>query len=89
MSNQVQGPNDYIWNKPVFVTSALSAGSALVITRAAAQVFSRGGLSVEASNAGYVGGADLFTQNLVAIRAERRLALAVYRPAAFVLVTGV
>jgi HK97 family phage major capsid protein len=89
VSNQVQGPNDYLWNKPVFVTSALSAGSALVITRAGAQVYSRGGLNVEASNAGYVGGADLFTQNLVAIRAERRLALCVYRPAAFALVTGI
>jgi len=39
----------------------------------------KGGLRVEASNSHD----DFFIKNLVAIRAEARLALAVYRPAAF------
>ena len=88
LSNQVVGPADYMWGKPVYVTSALLGGSALIGTRAGAQVFSRGGLSVEASNSGYVNGSDLFTSNLVAIRAERRLGLCVYRSSAFTKVTG-
>ena len=54
-------------------------GTALVGTRVAAQVFRRSGLSVEATNSH----ASYFTSDLVAIRAEERLGLAVYRPAAF------
>jgi HK97 family phage major capsid protein len=47
--------------------------------KSAAQIFDEGQLRVEASNSH----SDFFVKNLVAIRAERRLALAVYRPAAF------
>jgi hypothetical protein len=47
-------------------------------------VFANGGLRVEASNSHQ----DFFIKNLVAIRAEERLALAVYRPAAFGTATG-
>ena len=50
----------------------------------AAQVFRKGGIRVEASNSH----SDFFIKNLVAIRAEERLALAVYRPGAFGEVTG-
>jgi HK97 family phage major capsid protein len=78
-SGQVTGPMDSLWNKPVVVTSALGAGTALVGTSSAAQVWRKGGLSVEASNSHN----DFFQRNLVAIRAEERLALAVYRPTAF------
>jgi HK97 family phage major capsid protein len=78
-SNQVNGADEFLWNKPVIVTSALGSGTALVGTQAAAQVFRRSGLSVEATNSH----SDYFTKNLVAIRAEERLGLAVYRPAAF------
>jgi HK97 family phage major capsid protein len=83
-SSQVQGPQDYLWGKPVIVTTAVGSGTALVGTSSAAQVWRRGGVSVEATNSH----STYFTSNLVAIRAEERLALAVYRPAAFTLVSG-
>lgn len=80
-SGQVTGADDYLWTKPVVVTTALgNAGTALVgCFSQAAQVFNRSGISVEATNSHD----DYFLNNLVAIRAEERLALAVYRPAAF------
>ena len=79
-SGQVMGATDSLWGKPVYVSAVIGAGTALVGSRAAAQVWSRGGLSVEASNShlGY------FTTDLVAMRAERRLALTVYRSNGFV-----
>lgn len=79
-NGQITGATDSIWQKPVYVTGALGAGTALIGTRAAAQVWRRGGLSVEATNSH----SDFFVRNLVAIRAEERLGLAVYRPAGFV-----
>jgi HK97 family phage major capsid protein len=87
-----QGPSsanrfsaDAIWGLRVVVTSAIGAGTALVgAFGQAAQVFRRSGINVEASNSH----SDYFTKNLVAIRAEERLALAVYRPNAFTKVTG-
>lgn len=78
-SGQVTGAMDYIWQKPVVVTSAIGAGTALIGTTSAAQVWRRGGVTVEATNSD---GTD-FASNLVTIRAEQRLALAVYRPTAF------
>ncbi len=83
-SGQITGVQDMIWNKPVVVTTAVGVGTAIVGTQSAAQVWSRGGLTVEATNSH----ASNFTANLVAIRAERRLALAIYRPTAFTIVTG-
>jgi HK97 family phage major capsid protein len=79
-SGQASGAADSIWNKPTYVTAAVGAGTAIVGSRAAAQVWRRGGLSVEATNSH----ADYFQRNLVAIRAEERLGLAVYRPTGFV-----
>jgi HK97 family phage major capsid protein len=78
-SGQATGAVDTLWGKQVRVTSALGAGTALVGTPQAAQVWSRGGLSVEATNSH----ASNFTLDLTAIRAERRLALTVFRPGAF------
>jgi HK97 family phage major capsid protein len=71
-----------IWEKPVYVTGATGAtkGTAIVGTRESAQVWRRGGMSVEASNSH----SNYFQLNLVAIRAEERLGLAVYRPTGFV-----
>jgi HK97 family phage major capsid protein len=74
-----------IWGKKAVVTTRMTAGAALVgAFGQAAQVFRKGGLRVEASNSH----ADFFQRDLTAIRAEERLALAVYRPGAFGVVTG-
>jgi HK97 family phage major capsid protein len=78
-SNLVSGADEFLWNKPVIVTSVLGSGTALIGTRAAAQRFVKGGVSVEATNSH----SDYFVKDLVAIRAEKREALAVYRPTAF------
>jgi HK97 family phage major capsid protein len=76
---------DMLWGKRVVVTQAMTAGTALVGAFAqAAQIFNNGGLTVEATNSNE----DDFLNNLIALRAERRLALAVYRPSAFSTVTG-
>jgi HK97 family phage major capsid protein len=68
------------------VTTAISAGTALVgAFQIGAQIFRRQGISVDMTNSNE----DDFRKNLVAIRAEERLALAVYRPLAFCTVTGI
>jgi hypothetical protein len=79
VSGQITGAIDTMRNKAVYVTAGIGAGTALVGTRDAAHVYSRGGLRVEATNSH----ASLFLTDEVAIRAERRLALCVDRPAAF------
>jgi HK97 family phage major capsid protein len=74
-----------LWGKRVAVSPALDATSALVGAFAqAAQIFRKGGLTVEASNSH----ADFFQRNMTAIRAEERVGLAVYRPGAFGAVTN-
>lgn len=74
-----------IWGLNVVVTSAIGAGTALLgAFGQAAQLFRRQGITVEASNSH----STYFANNITAIRAEERLALAVYRPGAFTKVTG-
>lgn len=74
-----------LWGKKVCVTPAMTASEALVGAFAqSAQLFRKGGLTVVASNSH----ADYFQRGLTAIRAEERLALAVYRPGAFGTVTN-
>jgi HK97 family phage major capsid protein len=74
-----------LWGYPVAVTPSIVVNTGLVGAFAAAsQFFRKGGLRVEVSNSH----ADFFVKNLVAIRAEERGALAVYRPAAFGTCTG-
>jgi HK97 family phage major capsid protein len=74
-----------LWGLPVAVTPAEAAGVGFVGGfRSSAQIFRRAGVRVEASNSH----ASFFINNLVAIRAEERLALAAYREAAFGKVTG-
>lgn len=79
-SGQVNGVQDYIWQKPVYVTGVVGAGTAIIGTTSSAQVWRKGGMSVEATNSNE----DDFLKNLIAIRAEERLGLAVYRPTGFV-----
>ncbi|MET4780815.1 phage major capsid protein [Glaciihabitans sp. UYNi722] len=77
--------NPSLWSKKVAITPAIAANTALVGAFAqGGQVFRKGGITVEASNSH----ADYFQRNLTAIRAEERLALAIYRPGAFGVVSG-
>lgn len=77
---------DNLWGLPVVVTTAIAQGTALVgAFKTGAQIFRKRGLTVEASNSH----SDFFQKNLTAIRAEERLALAVYRASAFYKLTGV
>jgi HK97 family phage major capsid protein len=74
-----------LWGLSGVVTPAEPAGVGLVgAFRSMSQVFRKGGIRVEASNSHQ----DFFVKNLVAIRAEERLALAVYREGAFGIVSG-
>lgn len=79
------GP-ERVWGLEVRVTSNMTENTGLVgAFRPDAQIFRRGGveLAVSDSHASY------FISNLLAVRAEERLALAVYRPASFCTVTGI
>lgn len=68
------------WGVNVVPTPAVLPGTAIVgAFRDGATLWRKGGISVEASNSH----SDYFRKNLTAIRAEERLALTVYRPAAF------
>lgn len=76
--------SDSIWGLTAVVTPAMTLHTVLVgAFRTQGQIFRRGGITVEASNSH----ADFFQKNLTAIRAEERLALAIYRPAAFHAIT--
>lgn len=74
-----------LWGLPVRVTPLIAEGTALVgAFRPYAQIFRREGITVTASTEH----ASYFIENKVAVLAEERLALAVYRPSAFCSVTG-
>ena len=73
-----------IWGLRVVVTSRMTLHTGLIGDFSQAMIFQRSPLTVEASNSH----ASFFVENLVAIRAEERLALAVFRPAAFHLITA-
>jgi len=87
-----QGPSgssqfsaDNLWGVRVVVTSAMNAGSAVVgAFGQGGAVIRRSGVTVEATNSH----STWFADDIVAIRAEERLALAVYRESAFTVVTG-
>lgn len=74
-----------LWGLPVVVTPSIVANTAFTgAFNSAAQVFRKGGVRLDASNSHQ----DFFVRNLTAIRCEERLALAVYRPAAFSKITS-
>ena len=69
-----------LWGLRVVVTNAVAEAKPIVgAFQTGAQVYRKGGLSIDASNSH----STFFQENKVAIRAEERLALAVYRPTAF------
>lgn len=72
--------SETLWGVPAAVTPAIAVGTSLVgAFRTAAQVLQRKGLTVEVTNTNE----DDFVNNKVTFRAEKREALAVYRPGAF------
>jgi HK97 family phage major capsid protein len=80
-----EGP-DRIWGLPVRQTTGIAEGTALVgAFRPHAEVIRREGITITLSTEH----ASYFVENKVAILAEERLALAVYRPSAFCTVTGI
>lgn len=73
-----------LWGVPVCVTAAVTNKQILVgAFKPCGSVVSKGGVAVEMTNSNE----DDFKKNLMAIRAEERLALAVRRPAGFKLIT--
>jgi HK97 family phage major capsid protein len=69
-----------LWGIPVCVSTAVAAGTIIVgAFKTCGSVVQKGGISVEAVNTNE----DDFVKNLMTIRAEERLALAVRRPAGF------
>lgn len=76
---------DNLWGVRVVVTSAITVGSALVgAFGQGGAVYRRSGVAVEATNSH----STWFADNITALRAEERLALAVFRQSAFTVVTG-
>jgi HK97 family phage major capsid protein len=74
------------WGLTPVVTTAATVGTALVgAFRLGATLFRRQGLMVEMTNSNE----DDFVFNRITIRAEERIALAVWRPLAFCTVTGI
>lgn len=70
-----------LWNRPVVATQAMEVDEFLTgAFQLGAQVFDREDANVEISTED----SDNFRKNLITIRAEERLVLAVYRPEAFV-----
>lgn len=71
-----------IWGMPAVVTSSVS-GIIVGAFKTSASVISKDGISVEATNSNE----DDFIKNIMTIRAEERLALAVRRPSGFKVLT--
>ena len=69
-----------LWGIPVCVSASITSGTVIVgAFKTCASVVTNGGVSIEAVNTNE----DDFVKNLMTIRAEERLALAVRRPAGF------
>jgi HK97 family phage major capsid protein len=80
-ANPQGGVEPRLWRLPVVETQAMTIDKFLVgAFKLGAQIFDREDANVEISTED----SDNFRKNLVTIRAEERLALAVYRPEAFI-----
>jgi len=76
---------DRIWGLPVRQTTALTQNTVLVgAFRPHAQIFRRAALTITLSSEH----SDYFVKRKVAIMAEERIALAIYRVTAFCTITG-
>lgn len=81
IGNPQQGTQPMLWNLPVVQTQAMASGEFLTgAFNLGAQIFDRMGVEVLLSTEN----SDDFEKNMATIRVEERLALAVYRPEAFV-----
>ncbi|THK38115.1 phage major capsid protein [Ensifer sp. MPMI2T] len=81
IGNPQNGTQPLLWNLPVVSTQAMASGEFLTgAFNMAAQIFDRLEIEVLLSSENV----DDFEKNMFTIRAEERLALAVYRPEAFV-----
>lgn len=81
IGNPMDGTTPRLWNLPVVETQAMNANNFLVgAFNMAAQIFDRMDMEVLISTENDKD----FENNMITIRAEERLALAVYRPEAFV-----
>lgn len=81
IGNPQGGLNPTLWGLPVAETQAIASGKFLTgAFSMGAQIFDRWASRVEVATEN----ADDFVKNLVTILAEERLALAVYRPEAFI-----
>ena len=73
-----------LWGVKTVITTAIAQGTVLVGGfQESGQIFRRQGITLEMTNSNV----DDFVNNLITLRAEERLALAVYRPAGFGKVT--
>lgn len=73
-----------LWGIPVCVTPSIAAGNIMVgAFKTCGSVVRNGGISVDATNSNK----DDFEKNLMTIRAEERMALAIRQPAGFKLLT--
>lgn len=80
-ANPQNGTDPRLWRLPVVETQAMTIDKFLVgAFNLGAQIFDREDANVEISTED----SDNFRKNLVTIRAEERLALAVYRPESFI-----
>lgn len=76
---------DTLWGKPVVVTPAITANTALTGDfQMFSRIYRKTGLRIDISDSH----SDYFIYNKLAIRAEERLTLAIFRGAAFAKVTG-
>lgn len=79
------GP-ERIWGLPIVKTTRIAEGTGLVgAFRDGGQIFRRSEIAFAVSDSH----SDFFRKNLLALRAEERLALVIFRPVAFCTVTGI